>query len=185
MTSVINLTWENNFWIILCTRIFAKNVANSWTRIKGLRGIFQHQALRNRRVNFANLLLRGTWPFLRGEDTILSFLLSFLSSSRFSRASSWAIRLSASARVARRHTISSLCAKDCLSRSATLPKRDPVSHSSISSVKEDRYLPSIAKTRFGSKGRFALLLLRVDPRPIPFNPSIGISQNFFVITVNC
>lgn len=91
--------------------------------------------------NFANLLLRGTWPFLRGEDTILSFLLSFLSSSRFSLASSWAIRLSASARVARRHTISSLCAKDCLSRSATLPKRDPVSHSSISSVKENCYLP--------------------------------------------
>lgn len=83
--------------------------------------------------NFANSLLRGTWPFLKGEDTILSDLLSFLSSSRFSLASSWAIRLNASAKVARRQTISSLCAKDCLSRSATLPKRDPVSHSSISS----------------------------------------------------
>lgn len=122
--------------------------------------------------NFANLLLRGTWPFLRGEDTILSFLLSFLSSSRFSRASSWAIRLSASARVARRHTISSLCAKDCLSRSATLPKRDPVSHSSISSVKEDRYLPS-RKDDLASK-HFVLFFAELIPgqffAPLIFQP---------------
>lgn len=81
------------------------------------------------------LLLSDTCPFLKGEDTILSFLLSFLSSSLFSRPSNSAIRLNASARVARRQTISSLCAKDCLSRSATRPNRDPVSHSNISSVK--------------------------------------------------
>lgn len=128
--------------------------------------------------NFANLLLRGTWPFLRGEDTILSFLLSFLSSSRFSRASSWAIRLSASARVARRHTISSLCAKDCLSRSATLPKRDPVSHSSISSVKEDRYY-QVVKTIW--RQNILSSFCRIDPRPIPFNLSTRISQNFFFV----
>ncbi|EZA56924.1 hypothetical protein X777_02775, partial [Ooceraea biroi] len=77
------------------------------------------------------------WRSLRSFYTILSFLLSFLSSSRFSLPSSWAIRLNASARVARRQTISSFCAKDCLSRSATLSKRDPVSHSSISSAIEN------------------------------------------------
>lgn len=110
-----------------------------------------------------NLLLRGTWPFLRGEDTILSFLFSFLSSSRFSLASSWAIRLSASARVARRHTISSLCAKDCLSRSATLPKRDPVSHSSISSVKEDCYLPCRKDAAIWLQTPFYPLFARLIP----------------------
>lgn len=89
----------------------------------------------NRQGSSLYLLLSDTCPFLKGEDTILSFLLSFLSSSLFSRPSNSAIRLNASARVARRQTISSLCAKDCLSRSATRPNRDPVSHSNISSVK--------------------------------------------------